>query len=86
MAASSGAERLEAAVREPLETSMTPQPASQVTSRTQQISAAPTLDGPKGDYAVVVEDLTKRSASPLVACRVVASMFDRERLVIGRRG
>jgi len=39
---------------------MTLRPASQVTSRAQPISAAPTLDGSKGDCALVVEHLTKR--------------------------
>jgi ABC-2 type transport system ATP-binding protein len=39
---------------------MTPQPASQVSGRTQPISAAPTLDGFKGDCALVVDHLSKR--------------------------
>ncbi len=39
---------------------MTPQPANQVTNRAQPVSAAPTLDGSKGDCALVVEHLTKR--------------------------
>jgi len=39
---------------------MTPRPASQATSRAQPVSAAPILDGSKGDCALVVEHLTKR--------------------------
>jgi ABC-2 type transport system ATP-binding protein len=39
---------------------MTPRPASQVNSPAQPVSAAPILDGSKGDRALVVEHLTKR--------------------------
>jgi ABC-2 type transport system ATP-binding protein len=39
---------------------MIPRPTGQVTSRIQPISTAPTVDGSTGDFALVVEHLTKR--------------------------
>jgi len=39
---------------------VTPEPATEVTSRAEPITDAPALEGSKGESAVVVEHLTKR--------------------------
>jgi hypothetical protein len=39
---------------------VTPEPAAQVASSAEPVSAPPALDGPKGESALVVEHLTKR--------------------------
>ena len=48
------------AFRPPREMPVTPEPATQVTSRAEPITVAPALDGSTGESAVVVEHLTKR--------------------------
>jgi ABC-2 type transport system ATP-binding protein len=48
------------AFRQPREVPVTPQPATHAAGGAEPISAAPTLDGSKGESALVVEHLTKR--------------------------